>query len=40
MRVVAVKKEPKAAKCRDHYTFILTAHIIKVVARIPGRRIE
>jgi hypothetical protein len=39
-RAVALKQNPKAAKCSDHRTFFLTAHTVQVVARMLGRKIE
>jgi hypothetical protein len=38
--VIALKKEPKAAKCTDHHTISLIAHTAKTVAVILGRRLE
>jgi hypothetical protein len=37
---IALKKEPKAAKCRDHPTVSLIANTAKVLARILRRRLE
>jgi hypothetical protein len=38
--MIALKKEPKAAKCSDHHKISLIAHIAKTVAVIFGRRFE
>jgi hypothetical protein len=38
--MIALKKKPKATKCSDHRTISIIAHTAKIVARIPGRRIE
>jgi hypothetical protein len=38
--MIALKKEPRATKCRDHRTISIIAHASKIVARILRRRIE
>jgi hypothetical protein len=38
--MIALKKKPKAIKCRDHCTISIIAHASKIVERILRRRIE
>jgi len=38
--MIALKKKPQATKCSDHRTITLTAHTVKIVAKILRRRIE
>jgi hypothetical protein len=38
--MIALKKKPKAAKCRDHPTVSLIANTAKILAMILRRRLE
>jgi hypothetical protein len=38
--MIALKKKPKAIKCRDHRTISIIAHGAKILVRILRRRIE
>jgi hypothetical protein len=40
VKMIALKKKPKATKCSDHRTISPMAHAAKIVARIHRRRIE
>jgi len=38
--MIALKKKTQATKCSNHRTISLTAHTVKVIAKILRRRIE
>jgi hypothetical protein len=38
--MIAIKKEPKTAKCSDHHTVSPIAHTAKTIVGILGRRFE
>ena len=38
--IIALKKKPQVTKCSDHRTISLIAHTVKIVSKIPRRRIE
>jgi hypothetical protein len=38
--LIAIKKNTRAIKCSDHYTFSLNAHAAAIVERTLRRRIE
>jgi hypothetical protein len=40
VKMIALKKKPKATKCSDRHTINIIAHAAKIVARILRRRIE